>query len=89
MQESGKSPLARLVLFMVCLSVAASIVAGAQYFAVDLPGQQVLHAPANGDCSETCNDLFSQCLDANKDHMTGQVYWICVRYWDNCIKDCV
>lgn len=87
MQES-KSPLARLVLFAICLAVAGSIVAGVHYFAVDLPGQQVLHAPMNGDCLESCDDLFSQCLATNKAHMTGEVYWFCERSRDNCINDC-
>jgi hypothetical protein len=45
-----ESPLARLVLFMVCLSVAGSIVAGAYYYAVDLPQQQDVQVPRN-DCS--------------------------------------
>jgi len=87
MQES-KSPLARLVLFAICLAVAGSIVAGVHYFAVDLPGQQALHAPMNGDCLESCDDLFSQCLATNKAHMTGEVYWFCERSRDNCINDC-
>jgi hypothetical protein len=42
-----QSPLARLVLFMVCLSVAGSIIAGVHYFAVDLP-QQKAEAAFNG-----------------------------------------
>lgn len=42
-----RSPLARLVLFMVCLSIAGSIVAGVCYFAVDLP-QQKAEAALNG-----------------------------------------
>jgi hypothetical protein len=41
------SPLVRLVLFMICLSIAGSIVAGAHYYAVDLPQQQTLQAPTN------------------------------------------
>ena len=49
---SEKSPLTRLVLFIVCLAIAATIVAGAHYLAVDLPAQETaLHPPAN---SESC-----------------------------------
>ena len=39
-----QSPLARLVLFMICLSVAGSIIAGVHYFAVDLPQQNAAAA---------------------------------------------
>lgn len=42
-----RSPLARLVLFMVCLSIAGGIVAGIYYFAVDLP-QREADAALNG-----------------------------------------
>jgi len=48
--QQGKSPLAQLVLFMVCLAVAGSIVAGAHYVVVDKPAHDALPAPANGDC---------------------------------------
>jgi predicted nucleic acid-binding Zn-ribbon protein len=47
--QSEKSPLARLVLVIICLSVFGSIVAGAHYFAIDLPAQKILQAPVNGD----------------------------------------
>jgi len=43
------SPLARLVLFIVCLSIAGSFVAGLHYVAVDLPRQQNVQPPSN-DC---------------------------------------
>lgn len=45
--QSGKSPLGRLVLFMFCLAVVGSFVAGMHYYAVDLPAQQNLKAPEN------------------------------------------
>ncbi|MFA4861310.1 hypothetical protein [Methanoregula sp.] len=53
-----KSPLARLVLFMVCLSIAGSLVAGVHWFAIDLPAQQAraLHPPGNGN-----TELFAAC----------------------------
>jgi len=47
MSESERSPCARLVLFMLCLSIAGSVLAGAHYYAVDLPAQKNLQAPEN------------------------------------------
>ena len=41
------SPLARLVLFMVCLSIAGTAVAGVHYYAVDLPQQESVQVPDN------------------------------------------
>lgn len=72
MSGSTTSPLARLVLFMVCLSIAGSIVAGVHYVAVDLPEQQNVKAPANGAIGATCgpvydqngNDISDHCCDA-------------------------
>lgn len=40
MSEPEQSPLARLVLFIVCLAIAGSALAGAHYYAIDLPDQQ-------------------------------------------------
>ncbi|NMB77592.1 MAG: hypothetical protein GYA23_00675 [Methanomicrobiales archaeon] len=37
---SSRSPLAMLVLFMICLAIGGSIIAGLHYYTVDLPGQQ-------------------------------------------------
>lgn len=48
--EQGWSPLARLVLFMVCLAIAASGVAGLHYYAVDLPQQSAVVPPVNAGC---------------------------------------
>jgi hypothetical protein len=47
MTKSEISPLARLVRFIICLSVAGSIIAGLHYYVVDLPQQQSLQAPTN------------------------------------------
>jgi hypothetical protein len=61
MSETG-SPLARLVLFMIFLSVAGGITAGAHYYAVDVPQQQSLQAPTNTyDCWDECNIQFDAC----------------------------
>jgi hypothetical protein len=45
--QSASSPLARLARFIVCLAIAAGIVAGLHYFVIDLPATS-LHPPANG-----------------------------------------
>ena len=68
MSEPTHSPLARLVLFMVCLSIAAGIVAGIHYVAVDLPEQQTVKAPANGAIGQTCGPVY----DKDGNVITGQ-----------------
>jgi hypothetical protein len=75
MSESTKSPLARLVLFIVCLSVLGSAVAGAHYYAVDLPQQQqIAQAPEN-----YCIYTYGQCKELYNNY---RWYKIC------CYKDC-
>lgn len=63
MPESEQSPLARLVLFMMCLTIAGSVVAGAHYYTVDLPAQKNLQAPENAD--KSTNDC-EVCLKNNQ-----------------------
>ncbi|MCK9630845.1 MAG: hypothetical protein M0R30_04325 [Methanoregula sp.] len=58
MEESTRSPLARLVLFMVCLSIAGSVVAAAHYYAIDIPEQQDVQPPANS--GDFCLDAVAQ-----------------------------
>lgn len=49
-----------LVKFMICLSIAGSVLAGIHYYAVDLPQQKAAQAPPNldarglMDCIENC-----------------------------------
>jgi hypothetical protein len=45
--EPAASPLARLVIFIICLSIAATFVAGAHYYVVDLPEQKAMAPPMN------------------------------------------
>jgi hypothetical protein len=55
-----KSPLARLVLFMVCLSIAGSVFAGTHYLLVDRPAQEyAAHPPANDASCIVRMDLVS------------------------------
>ena len=60
LSESQNSPLARLVLFLICLSLVGTLVAGVYWYAVALPQQKTL-APVNGrpgidpiPCQQTC-----------------------------------
>jgi len=59
------SPLARLVLFMVCLSIAGAFVAGAHYYVIDAPQHKALsgYPPgnANTDIAEKCATCTSYC----------------------------
>jgi hypothetical protein len=49
MSESSHSPLARLILFMFCLSIAGSLLAGTHYTVIDRPQQEFAsHPPLNG-----------------------------------------
>ena len=73
------TPLSRLVLLIVCLSLAATVVAGVHYMVFDLPQQQNAQAPKNAflfdslTCSEACYKMYcpstmimgsgSQCRD--------------------------
>ena len=61
-QYSARSPLARLVLFMVCLAIAGSCIAGAHYYTVDLP-QQKATPPENGmKLSHQCDICKANCV---------------------------
>ncbi len=59
--QTERSPLARLVLFMICLSIAGSCLAGFHYYVVDYPEQYAAtHPPMNyGEYCVTYPDLFS------------------------------
>jgi len=63
--ETEKTPLSRLVLFMLFMSIAGAFVAGAHYYVIDLPQQKALseHPPANAnsDTLEKCNTCKSYC----------------------------
>ena len=62
--SESRSPLARLVLFMVCLSIAGVFVSGVYTYTVELP-QKSLTAPENAydmykmnDCLKECNEKY-------------------------------
>jgi hypothetical protein len=84
-----KSPLARLVLFMVCLSIAGGLVAGACYAAVDLPQQKTIAIPHNEDCSATCMENFNQCAgNCRRGGCTDSEGLSCSQVYENCESNC-
>ena len=74
MSGSATSPLAQLVLFMICLSIAGSFVAGMHYAFIDHPQQENIRAPSN-DWLDYCTDCTNYCT------MQGQPSDICM---DKC-----
>ena len=64
-ESSAQSPLARLVLFMVCLAIIASIVAGVFYFTIEGLEQNLQQSPENSvstsDCGDDCFDEWNLC----------------------------
>jgi hypothetical protein len=91
MSESDKSPLVQLILFIVCLAIAGSFVAGVHYFVVDLPTQMEIQAPTNGDwCTDTCysdymSDLVSNCGGSKNHAFCGTIYW---NTYQTCLQEC-
>lgn len=80
---SPKSPLARIVLFMVCLSIAGTIVSGVHYFMVDLPHQNAMQAPENRieiGCYARCMNGYDPCM---RDPGSA-----CLDTYRACIKAC-
>jgi len=68
-QQPAQSPLTRLVLFMICLAVAGSFIAGAHYFTVDLPQQKTVNVPVNSEgtvtpCEISAQLCMSECISA-------------------------
>jgi hypothetical protein len=65
--QTEKSPLGRLVLFIICLALAGSFVAGIHYYAVDLPQQMSVKVPANYACSavtfDSCGRYGDKCYE--------------------------
>lgn len=75
--QSGRSPLDRLVLFLVCLSVIGLLVAGGLWITVDRPMQLLTQAPVNsGDDAGQVEDGNGSCIDD------------CIRQLDSCYDVC-
>jgi len=83
--HSQKSPLFRLILFIVCLSIAGSFVAGVHYFTVEFPQQNNVQEPGNSYCLGICQD---DCKDAEhscKQSGSGN----CIAESQTCMNTCI
>jgi len=67
---------------MVCLSIAGSIIAGAHYYAVDLPQQNAVTTPENYtpaeikvECRNICNDNHERCGTMCSKDATNEMEW--------------
>jgi len=90
MTEPVKSPLARLVLFMICLSIAGSVVAGITTFAMALPDQKNLEAPTNAlmSCSKSCKIDYSSCISSCKKSSSSNCQSNCQMEYTACKSMC-
>ena len=78
--SSMQSPLARLVLFMVCLSIAGTVMAGAHYLAVDLPAQEYRQAPLNtNSCHSDCETMKCDTVPWNQQASCMILYSYCCK----------
>jgi hypothetical protein len=78
-----KSPLARLVLFMVCLSIVGVLVSGAYVSVVEQPQRNSLTAPQNGNGDLTA--CFAAC-EAKYWRGTNEGVLKCAECFDACAK---
>lgn len=85
------SPLARLVVFMVCLSVAGTFIAGLHYLAIDKPSQDTTEQPLNelgADCGESCILNRNACLNSPMS-LNAMDESLCESGYQACLKDCL
>ena len=82
--QTERSPLARIVIIIVCLSVAGAFAAGAHWYLIDLPEQKALSAQApanpNTDLDEKCQSCTSVCI-----YLDESIKYQCL---DNCCLIC-
>jgi len=62
MSSKERSPLARLVLFIVCIAILGSALATLHYAAVDLPQQKAIPPPDNSQKLSKCSICTSNCV---------------------------
>jgi hypothetical protein len=85
MVSNERSPLARLVLFLVCLSLVGMLAAGAYWYVVDLP-QQNARVPVNSvpgmssQCERNC--FVTHCVLNNPRQPE------CDRHFEDCRAMC-
>jgi hypothetical protein len=83
MLPSAESPLARLVLFMICLAIAGSFVAGVHYYGVERPQQEALRAAGLNPPSNFC-----MCRNLNCDPYGRGYCPPCHQGDNNCVCSC-
>ena len=90
--QPGMTPLARLVLCMICLSVAGSFAAGIHWYAVDLPSQPEVQVPENNEvdnfiaCKKECDRIEYVChINCERDNSCHR----CESDNDKCMNKCV
>jgi len=90
-----QSPLAGLVLFIICLAIAGTFVAGVHYFAIDLPQQNALQAPENEypwpkeDCEFECGVDKSVCESQCPTYVgRTQCKNQCTAEYNTCMSTC-
>lgn len=85
--QKETSPLYRLVLFMVCLAIAASLVAGIWFGAVELPQQKALVPVENSGCVDrcdrACSDTLQTCIRDTPDRKA------CMHEQQQCENTCI
>jgi len=90
LKYKSTSPLARLVLFMICLSIAGSLVAWIHYNVIDRPAQiAALQAPENSDQDQcwVCKDDLKSCKN---DCLAPYNWFEKFFYWESkCYDACV
>lgn len=80
MEKTGKTPLGRLVMVIICLAFAASIVATTHYYTIDLPQQKSLQPPENILChTELCRFCYA-CWNVCMAKTTFE--------WNACFDEC-
>ena len=65
---SEHPPLARLMLLMCCLAIAASLFAAAHYLVIDLSAQENLPAPENAESVKSNCDLCKHNCKVDEDY---------------------
>jgi len=79
-----QSPLAGLVLFIICIAIAGTFVAGVHYFTIDLPQQKAVQAPENsygagGSCA--CDQELASCRNSCTGGMFNDDYYCEMDCW--------
>lgn len=86
---SQKSPLSRLVLFMICLSMLGALVAAIHAMAVGMPLQGNQSPPENGDIDcENCNNNIFTCQAMCYNPLPGPGSETCIADCNRIYQEC-